>query len=157
MAIGGQESPLVDTFIQSASFIGPRQGYFFGTGALGTGYYRLSNSEDQERDHGRVSKRKRDIEPLHGEELLELVERQAGRVVKEIDGAALERLLRSLEKKFNVNVERRIQYANEPPKFMESEMELDEAVKSLRVRFLIAYTSSLGPCVLWISCLRILV
>ena len=132
MAVVGQQQD--GSFIQSASFIGSREGYYFGTDSLGTGYYRLvGNGQDVS------AKRKRDDVNQHqprGEELLELVERQAGRVIKEIDEVGLERLLRALEKKFNANVERRIQYEEEPQKFMDSEVELDEAVKGLRVRVL---------------------
>jgi hypothetical protein len=130
MAVVGQKQD--GSYVQSSSFVGSREGYYFGTDSLGTGYYRLP-----ENGHGLSSKRKRDEgnqDQPRGEELLELVERQAGRVIKEIDEKGLERLLRSLEKKFNANVERRMQYAEEPQKFMESEVELDEAVKGLHVR-----------------------
>ena len=137
MDLGGQRHRVQDdSFIESGSFVGPRDGYYFGTGSLGTGYYLSWGGEDA--GQGRSIKRKRNDEDgdhrqMGGEELLELLERQSGRVVKEIDGAGLERLLRALEKKFNANVERRIQYADEPHKFMESEVELDEAVKGLHV------------------------
>lgn len=136
MDLGGQPQYVQDdSYIESSSFVGPREGYYFGTGSLGTGYYRSRGGEDA--SQGRSTKRKRnedgDHRQMRGEDLLELLERQSGRVVKEIDGAGLERLLRALEKKFNANVERRIQYADEPQKFMESEVELDEAVKGLHV------------------------
>lgn len=130
MAVVGQYEE--GSYVKSSSFAGAREGYYFGTDSLGTGYYRLPGN-----GQGVLSKRKRDEgnqQQLRGEELLELVERQAARVVKEIDKTGLERLLRGLKKKFNANVERRIQYAEEPQKFLESEMELDEAVKGLRVR-----------------------
>jgi hypothetical protein len=115
-------------FERSASFAGSKPGWYFGTGALGLGYYLDETAPDV--SDGSVHRSKR----LKGSELLELAEKGAGGV-KEIDEKGLQRLLNSLEKKFNVNVEQRVKYADDPKKFMESEVELDEAVKALRVRF----------------------
>lgn len=113
-------------FERSASFGGSKPGWYFGSGPQGLGYYLDENAPTI--SDGSMHRSKR----LKGSELLELVEKGAGGV-KEIDEKGLQRLLNTLEKKFNVNVEQRVKYADDPKKFMESEVELDEAVKALRV------------------------
>jgi beta-catenin-like protein 1 len=46
-----------------------------------------------------------------------------------LDEAAVKRLVNQLEKKVSRNRELRIKYADEPQKFLESEMELNNAIQ----------------------------
>lgn len=46
-----------------------------------------------------------------------------------MDEAAVKRLVNQLEKKFSKNRELRIKYADEPQKFLDSEMELNNAIQ----------------------------
>lgn len=120
-----------ELFSASSQFQGPWEGYYFGYGDRGVGYYvdDLSN---------RKKRRKKDgfAEIRGGEELLDMVEREAGvSGGRDMDAKGLKRLLQNLEKRFNVNVEQRVKYSGEPEKFMESEVELDEAVCALNVGY----------------------
>ena len=97
----------MDDFLASSSFGGPKDGYVFGTGAEGTGYYR---------------DKKRKIDALLAEEDEEVTELDSGRV---------KRLVLHLEKKLTVNRRERIKFPDDPSKFVDSEVDLDDAVKSL--------------------------
>jgi len=52
--------------------------------------------------------------------------------VKELDVAALKQLILKFEKAVSANVKQRVKYADQPSKFMESEVELDEAISALK-------------------------
>lgn len=119
-----------ELFAASSQFQGSREGYYFGCGDRGVGYY-------MDDVYGTKKRRKTDrfAEVRGGDELLQLVEKEAGMSSRgqDIDAKGLKRLLQNLEKRFNVNVEQRVKYSGEPQKFMESEVELDEAVCALNV------------------------
>jgi hypothetical protein len=119
-----------ELFAASSQFQGSREGYYFGCGERGVGYY-------MDDVYGTKKRRKTDLfaEVRGGDELLQLVEKEAGMSSRgqDIDAKGLKRLLQNLEKRFNVNVEQRVKYSGEPQKFMESEVELDEAVCALNV------------------------
>lgn len=106
-----------DQYIHSSQFQGPRDGYYFTQGDFGVGYYR-----DE------------DTAALSGEDLLARAEATAGQHEPiTLDSKSLRKLVLNLEKMYNRNLELRMKYADEPAKFMESELELDEAVRSLQV------------------------
>lgn len=46
-----------------------------------------------------------------------------------LDEAGVKKLINQLERKFSKNREMRIKYADEPQKFLESEMELNNAIQ----------------------------
>ncbi|KAK2076040.1 hypothetical protein QBZ16_001376 [Prototheca wickerhamii] len=70
---------------------------------------------------------------LNAEELLEEAEREAGDVQLEaVDPRAVRRLAGALSKKASVNLEQRTRHAGEPSRFLESEIELDEAINALQ-------------------------
>lgn len=126
-------------FIPAPTFHGRKSGYYFTKGPQGTGYYldepkkKISSSSnmppgfaDDDLQHSKNSHR------LTGEELLEEAEEAAGDLnLQIVDSKVLKKLVSTLERKFNQNVEQRIKYASEPQKFLESEIELDEAVRAM--------------------------
>ena len=67
------------------------------------------------------------------EELLEEAEEAAGpgAQLTVVDAKTLKRLVSTLERKYQANVEQRIKYAHDPKKFLESEIELDEAIRGV--------------------------
>jgi beta-catenin-like protein 1 len=71
------------------------------------------------------------------EELLEEAEAEAALAnqqhVGSLDSKSIRKLLTTLERKFNHNVEQRSKYASEPERFLDSELDLDEAVKALMI------------------------
>lgn len=78
-----------------------------------------------------------DRRPLDPQELLRQAEEAAGdggepaAAVGLLDARGLKRLLALLEKKARENLEARLRHPDAPEKFLESEVELDEAVKAL--------------------------
>ncbi|EFN51521.1 hypothetical protein CHLNCDRAFT_27908, partial [Chlorella variabilis] len=72
--------------------------------------------------------------PLDAQQLLREAEEAAGDASTEmLDVRGLKRLTLALERKYNANLEARMKYAEAPDKFMESEADLDEAVKAMLV------------------------
>jgi len=98
---------------------------------------REDEEEDGEEDGARGIKRK--IEALESkdeldeedyDEILKMVDEAPE--VKELDVAALKQLILKFEKAVSANVKQRVKYADQPSKFMESEVELDEAISALK-------------------------
>jgi beta-catenin-like protein 1 len=56
-------------------------------------------------------------------------------VEEKIDTTALKRLIKQFEKAVNTNLEERSKHANNPEKFMDSEINLDTTVKQLQEQF----------------------
>ncbi|CAF4359428.1 unnamed protein product, partial [Rotaria sordida] len=52
---------------------------------------------------------------------------------EELDETSLKRMLSQLEKRISKNQEMRIKYPDHPEKFMESEIELNDAVQELHI------------------------
>lgn len=125
-----------EPFRPSQQWLGARPGYYFSRGAAGQGYYldhKQSHSDtaaatDQSADIMQPSR------PVDGDELLREAEEAAGDAGMEmLDLRGLKRLTLALERKYNANLEARMKYAEQPDKFMESEADLDEAVKAMLV------------------------
>lgn len=63
---------------------------------------------------------------------MEEAEEAAGEpLLQVVDAKTLKKLVTTLERKYNQNVEQRIKHSGEPQKFLESEIELDEAVRAM--------------------------
>ena len=123
----------MESFVASARFLGARPGYVFKSGVEGTGYYvdnvvvekktkrKRSEPEEDERAQGDAEGRR-----------IEAMLREADEVdVEELDATSAKRLLLHLEKKMTLNRRERIEFVGDPKKFVDSEIALDEAVKSL--------------------------
>lgn len=142
-------------FIPSQSFNGERPGYYFGRDKLGIGYYLDRNGRHviaPGRHHPSLpSSSKQPLAPLDPQELLRQAEEAAARKQEAApstsapppaDGKAVKKLAAALEKRYRTNMELRLKHADDPTKFLESELDLDEAVKSLLV---VASTPQLYP------------
>ncbi|KAJ9505301.1 hypothetical protein QJQ45_028331 [Haematococcus lacustris] len=69
---------------------------------------------------------------LSAEALLEEAEERANiQEIQVLDAKGLKRLVTAFEKKYKDNLEQRMRHADEPEKFLESEVDLDETVKGL--------------------------
>jgi len=138
-------------FVPSRTFVGARPGYVFGTGEEGTGYYPDTGRRAQKRgrDDGEAEARGKRGYPggtgaeaeageLDGAALLEAAEREAEEdgastavVDYDLDLAGLKVLVLGFEKRITKNQKMRVKFADEPVKFVESELELDEEIKKL--------------------------
>eukprot|EP01025_Chloroclados_australasicus_P020673 TRINITY_DN2180_c0_g2_i5.p1 TRINITY_DN2180_c0_g2~~TRINITY_DN2180_c0_g2_i5.p1 ORF type:complete len:758 (-),score=107.67 TRINITY_DN2180_c0_g2_i5:831-2840(-) len=81
-----------------------------------------------------ISKEQNKQQLRSGEELLAEAEariQQSGESFDVLDVRSLRRLANSLERKLNDNLEARLKYADDPEKFMDSEVELDAEIKKL--------------------------
>jgi beta-catenin-like protein 1 len=65
------------------------------------------------------------------DKLLQMLEQESS--TEELDETSLKRMLSQLEKRISKNQEMRIKYPDHPEKFMESEIELNDAVQELHV------------------------
>ncbi|KAF5838984.1 Catenin-beta-like protein [Dunaliella salina] len=103
------------TFQPSRTFQGPRPGFFFTAGPQGLGYYldekQAEESKAEEPEPEQVKQLDPDIQLL--------------------DAKGLKRIVTAFEKKYKENLEQRMKYAEAPEKFLDSEVDLDEQVKSL--------------------------
>ncbi|KAL6780216.1 hypothetical protein ACKKBF_B14000 [Auxenochlorella protothecoides x Auxenochlorella symbiontica] len=148
----GDAVPQTDPFIPSASWSGPKHGYYFSKGAQGTGYYRDDQSHPGGGNTGSdgagpgpssMPPPPPRVRARDAEELLREAEEAAGPSdIGIVDAKGLRRLVLALERKATQNLEQRTRFADQPEKFLESEVELDEAVNALRV---VASTPELYP------------
>lgn len=131
-------------FIPSATFTGARHGFAFKSGPLGTGYYAESEGTATVRPSKRARDGEGDSAALDAEALLKAAEARAGQDVidYDLDLPGLKNLLLGFEKKISKNQRLRVKFADEPEKFVESEMELDEEIKKL---FAVAASPDLYP------------
>ncbi|KAL4421715.1 hypothetical protein ABPG77_002331 [Micractinium sp. CCAP 211/92] len=134
-------------FVAAPKFQGARPGYYFGRGASGVGYYLDSKQAGSQLDAAAAgddadaaaaaaaeAMARRAARPLDAEELLREAEEAAGDAGMEmLDLKGLKRLTLALERKYNANLEARMRHADAPAKFLDSEADLDEAVKALLV------------------------
>ncbi|KAJ8600766.1 hypothetical protein CTAYLR_006105 [Chrysophaeum taylorii] len=109
---------------QAPRFEGARPQYVFTTRDEGTGYYL------EERPVSREAKRvKFDEAAIEAEEVAAIIRKGEEVEVREVDSEAVKRLLLQLEKKMLVNRQLRVKYVDEPRRFVDSEVDLDEAIK----------------------------
>lgn len=121
-------------FVASAQFAGPRANYVFTTRESGTGYYLEASTRGRPRDEEGPPTKKRFVSGgVDGEEpsVEEILRRGELVEVSEMDSEAAKRLLLQLEKRMLVNRELRVKYADDPRRFVDSEVDLDEAIKEL--------------------------
>lgn len=140
--IGGPDSgvPSAKEFVPAARFTGAKPGFVFKTGKHGLGYYadgQGSGAEDGGAGGGsgagaNGSGRPAAQEQVHPDELLRQAEEQAGiDQIQQLDAKSLRRLMAGLEKKYKENLELRLKHADQPDKFLDSEVDLDEHIKAL--------------------------
>jgi Catenin-beta-like, Arm-motif containing nuclear len=150
-------------FMPSATFQGSRAGYVFKKEVRGVGYYLDTMYEDvsfqQQTLPKTLGKRQRQVveeedddagaaaaasadatnpedmalEDLDEETLARMLEKADEVEVTELDVQGLRQLLVGLERKINTNQRLRIKHPDEPDKFLASEVDLDDAIKSLAV------------------------
>jgi len=137
---GGDSDALTtgQSFIACSTFQGPKTGYYFTNGSQGLGYYldgpkkKVSSGNNMPPGFADEQPSKSHKHRLTAEELLEEAEEAAGDLnLQIVDAKALTKLVSTLERKYNHNVEQRTKYSSEPQKFLESEIELDEAVRAM--------------------------
>jgi beta-catenin-like protein 1 len=148
-------------FLPSATFQGSRAGYVFKKEVRGVGYYLDTMYEDVSfQQQTSLGKRHREVveedddgegaaaaaasadatnpedmalEDLDEETLARMLEKADEVEVTELDVQGLRQLLVGLERKINTNQRLRIKHPDEPDKFLASEVDLDDAIKSLAV------------------------
>ena len=143
------------TFIPSKTWQGPKPGYFFGSSdeKLGLGYY-LDRSR-QEKKHQRhdpeedVMAKKVRMNPKTGAELLAEAEASlpasSTQIILSVSGIRAAAM--TLSKLIEQNQILRVEYADNPMQFMESELALNEAIdafKAVAAADMLLYTSTLS-------------
>lgn len=89
-----------EEFIQSGRFETPIPGYYFGTGEMGLGYYKMNGNGDGIKQEEMVDEKEgRKKRRVDGGALLREMEEQARGGAREMDGKGLKRLIQNLEKK----------------------------------------------------------
>ncbi|GLC46520.1 hypothetical protein PLESTM_001885000 [Pleodorina starrii] len=144
-ALQGLAAPSGKDFIAAARFSGAKPGYAFKTGEHGLGYYLdplqgdavaagdadgagPSGSADGK---GAASQHQQQPQ-LDPEELLRQAEEEANiDQIQVLDAKSLRRLVAGLDKKYKENMALRLKYSDQPDKFLDSEVDLDEHIKSL--------------------------
>jgi hypothetical protein len=138
-------------FQPAPSFLGANPGYYFSAGPQGVGYYRdpyqLGPASapaarpsapprptliDDDRPGPSAPPPRR--APLDAQALLTEAELAAADYPSLlVDAKGLRRLVNALERRYRDNLEARLKHAGDPRRFLESELDLDEAVKALTV------------------------
>lgn len=131
-------------FLQSDSFRGKRDGYVFKNGDMGVGYYidtyksnafKVEDANDNMNEIEHVAKKAK-IEEKNSTELekadIDNIVNQA-ESVELLDKEQLKRLIHVIEKKRTKNQNLRMKYSNMPEKFIDSELELHQAINDLFV------------------------
>eukprot|EP00934_Nitzschia_sp_Nitz4_P001963 Nitzschia sp. Nitz4//scaffold92_size79448//12011//13918//NITZ4_005383-RA/size79448-processed-gene-0.52-mRNA-1//1//CDS//3329560162//1963//frame0 len=131
-------------FIASSTWQGSKKGYYFGTADKGTGYYldpmattpSVDATTTDNTDVPTKKKRKVMIQEDNNEmrivPLLEQAEKQAAQtVVMELTPKGLASASNALEKLVQKNAMQRAQFADEPQKYMNSELALHDQLRAL--------------------------
>eukprot|EP00803_Ostreobium_quekettii_P001407 evm.model.scf_992.4 EVM.evm.TU.scf_992.4 scf_992:19988-22393(-) len=116
-------------FIPASAFEGEKPGYYFSKNGRGLGYY-LDPRQQQRPQDDKVAL-KQEKKKVDADELLKQAEIQAKKTQETLDSKSLKRLALAFERKYKENLEQRMKYADQPEKFMESEVELDESIQNL--------------------------
>eukprot|EP00883_Tetradesmus_obliquus_P002969 jgi/Sobl393_1/13186/SZX68763.1 len=118
----------VPQFLPAPRFLGPKQGYYFGTAEEGTGYYRDGDAPLEVGAAAAVAGRQRQ-DP---QELLRQAEEQADAAeVQLLDEKSLRKMLNALDKRAKENLELRMKYADEPMRFIDNEVDLMSLIRGL--------------------------
>eukprot|EP01035_Chromulina_nebulosa_P018369 gene18369-24066_t len=127
-------------------FIGSKPGYYFTNGSKGLGYYYDPQQKDVLNHKIEVStdnlKRKRedfesndqldeDIDDSNATNIEKILENAEKSGIVPLDANSIKQLLINFDKKINKNQKIRMKYPNEPDKFMETEIELNEQIQEL--------------------------
>ncbi|CAM9933078.1 unnamed protein product [Laminaria digitata] len=152
-------SAVQGTYIPAQHFEGRKLGYVFTKGAHGLGYYMdaaqaadvmeqdgeggdsKKRAREEEADDERLTKGKTEpvrfedlaLEDLDEEAIARMLEEADKEEVSEVDATGVKQLLLLLERKINRNQMMRVKFPEQPERFVDSEVELDTAVKSLSV------------------------
>lgn len=133
-------APMAD-FSPSRLFKGSRDGYYFGSGPHGLGYYRDSKqsstrnkrsaqpstvSETASSKAGALKRIKREETPT----AVALAE-ASHETVEELSPTHVKKMLLQFEKRINNNQLLRVKHVNNPAKFVDSEVDLDESLQKL--------------------------
>eukprot|EP00892_Ulva_mutabilis_P003222 jgi/Ulvmu1/12900/UM098_0088.1 len=118
-------------FIQAASWGGQKPGYVFKTGKAGLGYYReapLAALQD-----GDVKGTTTESIAKDANELLEEAEQLAEDLkdLENIDDRGIKRIVAGIERRIRRNQELRLKHADDPRRFLDSELELNELLTKL--------------------------
>ncbi|KAK9834002.1 hypothetical protein WJX81_002145 [Elliptochloris bilobata] len=125
-------------FIATRGFAGRTPGYYFGNGPQGIGYYLDARQPQPAAEAEKVAEDKDEVpekrapKPVDAEALLREAEQQAGDQGQLLDSRGLKRLVLSFEKKACDNMAARVKHADAPERFMDTEVDLDEAVRQLQ-------------------------
>ncbi|GMH44993.1 hypothetical protein BSKO_12950 [Bryopsis sp. KO-2023] len=121
-------------FILATKFDGAKPGYYFSTASKGVGYYldpkapltdASQSKEDSKGDVVEFKEKKQGVDP---EILLKQAEEQA-KSFETLDSKAVRRLVLAFERKYKDNLEQRMKYSDQPERFMDSEVDLDQCVQ----------------------------
>ncbi|CAM9345348.1 unnamed protein product [Ectocarpus sp. 4 AP-2014] len=163
-------SAVQGTYIPAQHFEGKKLGYYFAKGIHGLGYYmdaaQASDIMDNDGEGTASRKRAREaddeagrdlqntgkqdpvrfedmaLEDLDEEAIARMLEEADKEEVSELDATGVKQLLLLLERKINRNQMMRVKFPEQPARFVDSEVELDAAIKSLSV---VAATPELYP------------
>ncbi|KAK3240256.1 hypothetical protein CYMTET_49893 [Cymbomonas tetramitiformis] len=135
----GSQSTAASGFIPSDTFRGAKSGYFFSRGPAGQGYYPDPHSKKPREDRSAVRAKKPEAtapsEPLDAAKLLEHAEKEhaaeADAQIEVLDVRGLKKIVLAFERKLKDNLEARMKYAENPDRFLDSEVELDEEIKKM--------------------------
>jgi len=141
-AKAGGGGGLREPFVPSPRFAGVRNGYHFKMGDQGLGYYFDPLNERPEGGGGAsgagagpsasVSAARPAAAALAPAELLAAAEAAAGfDSIQALDARSARRLCAAFERAARANLEARLKHAGEPHRFLQTEVDLDEMVKSL--------------------------
>ena len=149
----GDDDGLLAEYIPCRTFAGARPGYYFKLDLKGPGYYldkraragKTSNAAAAASDGGGPSAaalmpppKPRAAKPMNPEELLARAEQEAfggdERLAEQnatLDEKGLRRMVLAFERRYAANQTARLKHANEPDKFVDSEVDLDEEIKRM--------------------------
>ncbi|WIA28620.1 hypothetical protein OEZ86_011157 [Tetradesmus obliquus] len=117
----------VPQFLPAPRFLGPKQGYYFGTAEEGTGYYRDGDAPLEVEAAAVAGRQRQDPQ-----ELLRQAEEQADAAeVQLLDEKSLRKMLNALDKRAKENLELRMKYADEPMRFIDNEVDLMSLIRGL--------------------------
>lgn len=132
---GTVDEPSSSRFVASKTWDGVKKGYYFGTGAQGTGYYLDVHQLDQKSvERSMQPKKSVTIAEDNNEMKLvleELEKRAAGSSIVELTAKGVLAAAKSLESIYKKNSIMRAKFPNEPAKYMDSEVELYEQLTTL--------------------------
>jgi beta-catenin-like protein 1 len=136
-----------DSFIKSAQFQGPRDGYEFQNGRKGLGYYKENSNDDDDdinnnnddnnnnNNKRRKTTTKEQSKGINYDLLLEQIEKNNPDITEEtmeLNERTVKKLVLTFERALKENMEKRAKFSREPQKFLDSEVDLDLAIKNLQ-------------------------